>query len=153
MVLKDKLNNLIAEAIKAKENYKVKVLRLIKSEYQKFETSGNGKSLDDTEEIKILKKLQKQWKEELEAFIEAGRETFDLTLELKYLESFIPAELSEEEQKTVIQEVVERYLNGLPIEERRTMKHLGAIIKILNGMHPLISNKLISEYYRKAVGL
>lgn len=147
------IDGLIANAMKSKEEYKLKVLRLIKSEYQKFITSGSGKQLDDSNEIKILKKMQKQWKEELEAFIEAGRETFDLTLELKYLETFIPAEMSDEEQRNAALNIINRYLLGLPIEERRTMKHLGAIMKIINAEYPTISGKLVSEIYRVAVGL
>lgn len=151
--MKKELDTLIADALKAKENHKLKVLRLIKSEFQKFETSGSGKELDESNEVKILKKLQKQWKEELEAFIEAGRETFDLTLELKYLETFIPKELSEEEQKTIAQGIIDKYLRSLPVEERKTMKHLGAIMKIINTDNPMISGKLVSEVYRKTIGL
>lgn len=67
MILKDNLDTYIATAMTEgeKSKYKLKVLRLIKAEYQKFLTSGKDKVLDEATEIKILKKLQKQWKEEL----------------------------------------------------------------------------------------
>lgn len=150
-MIKGTLDTSIAEAIKNKESYKLKVLRLIKSEFQKFETSGKDKSLDEATEIKILKKMQKQWKEELEAFIEAGRDTFDLTLELKYLETFIPKEMTEEEQKEISKKIIDTYLLGLPIEERKGMKHLGAIMKIINKEYPLINGKIVSEVYRSII--
>lgn len=155
MILKDNLDTYIATAMteEEKSKYKLKVLRLIKAEYQKFLTSGKDKVLDEATEIKILKKLQKQWKEELEAFINAGRETFDLTLELKYLETFIPKEMSEEEQKNIAQSIIDKYLMSLPVDERKTMKHLGAIMKIINTDNPMINGKLVSEVYRKTIGL
>lgn len=151
-MLREQLNDMIALAMKSKQSSKLKVLRLIKSEYQKFITSGNNSELTDNEEIKILKKLQKQWKEELEAFINAGRDAFDLTLELKYLESFIPKELSEKEQKDIATVVIEKYLKGLPIEERVSMKHLGAIMKIINKEYTGIQGKLVSDLYKELIG-
>lgn len=153
MIIKSQLDNLIANAMTDGQKYKLKVLRLIKAEYQKFETSGKDKVLDDATEIKILKKLQKQWKEELDAFAAAGRSTMDLTLELKYLETYIPKEMSQEEQKEKAQLVINNYLKGLPVEERASMKHLGSIIKIINKEYSGIDGKLVSELYRKTVGL
>ena len=58
-MIKEKIDGLIAEAMKAKDSSKLKVLRLIKSEYQKFETTkdnkGNLNILDEGNEVKILK--------------------------------------------------------------------------------------------------
>lgn len=151
-MLKENIDNFIAELIKNKQSYKVKVLRLIKSEYQKFETSGKDKVLDDATEIKILKKLQKQWKEELELFNKAGRDTLHLTLELEYLESFLPKEMTEEEQREKAADIIEKYLTGLPIEERKSMKYLGAIMKIIKDNYPTIDGKIVSEVYKKLLG-
>lgn len=152
-MIKETLDSLIAEAMKAKNNSKLKVLRLIKAEYQKFITSGKDKELDDNSELKILKKLQNQWKEELEAFKTAGRNIVDLTVELEYLESFLPKEMSEEQQKEYAQKIIDVYLKGLPIEERASMKYLGAIIKIVNKEYPFINGKLVSELYKKTIGI
>lgn len=153
MILKDVLDPYIASAMRNKEDNKLKVLRLIKSEYQKFETSGNGRVLDEVNEVKILKKLHKQWKEELEAFIEAGRETFALTFEIKYLESFIPKEKSEEEQREDARKIIEKYMNTIPVENRKSMQHLGAIMKIVNKETPMLNGKLVSEVYREVIGM
>ena len=151
-MLKENINDLIAAAMKAREGNKVKVLRLIKSEFLKFLTTGSHKELTDAEEVKILKKLQKQWKEEIDAFNKAGREMPDLTLELEYLESFMPKEMSEGVQMEKANNIIEAYLKGLPIEERASMKYLGAVIKIINQEYPMIENKLISDLYKKATG-
>ena len=151
MIIKDKLDALISSAMTDEKKYKLKVLRLIKAEYQKFLTSGKDKVLDEAMEVKILKKLQKQWKEELEFFINAGRNTVDLTIELKYLETFIPKELSEEEQSNIATKVITKYLEGLSIEDRASMKHLGAIMKIINKDYPSVNGKIVSDNYRKII--
>ena len=76
----------------------------------------------------------------------------DLTLELEYLESFMPKEMSEGVQMEKANNIIEAYLKGLPIEERASMKYLGAVIKIINQEYPMIENKLISDLYKKATG-
>lgn len=150
-MIKDKLNTLIADALKSKENYKLKVLRLIKSEYQKFETSGADKKLDDSNEIKILKKMQKQWNEELDILTKAGRDNASLKEELEYLESFLPKEMTEAEQKSAAKHVIMKYLIGFPLEERQSMKHLGAIMKIMNKEYPMINGKIVSEVFKRII--
>ena len=152
-MIREQIDDMIALAMKAGKQHKLKVLRLIKAEYQLYETAAKDNYLDDVVEIKILKKMQKQWKEELDAFISAGRDTFDLDLELKYLESFIPKERSEEEKKDIATNVIEKYLRELPIEERPSMKHLGAIMKIINKEYADIEGKLVANLYKSIIGL
>lgn len=155
---KETIDNLIKDAMLNKKTVDLKVLRLIKSEYQTFSTTKNNKGnlnvLDDVAEIKILKKLQKQWKDELDAFIKAGRteEALKLGAELKTLETLIPAEPSQEEIENKIKSIIESYLLGLPIEERASMKYLGAIMKLVKADNPLVNGKLISEIYKKIIG-
>ena len=105
--------------------------------------------------IKILKKLHKQWKDEWQSFIDAGRtkEALELGAELKTLEALIPAEPSEEETEAKIKDVIENYLLGLPVEERKSMKHLGAIMKLVKADNPLADGKLVSSVYKKIIGL
>lgn len=152
---RETIDNLIKTAMLNKKTLDLKVLRLIKSEYQTYSTTkdnkGNLNVLDDTAEVKILKKLQKQWKDECEAFVKARRTKEALTLgaELKTLETLIPTEPSQEEIEDRIKTIIEHYLLGLPIEERSSMKHLKAIIKLSKVDNPLADNKLITKIYRK----
>jgi len=147
-IIKNNLDTFIAKVMKEQDNSKLKVLRLIKSEYQKFETSGADKKLDDSNEIKILKKMQKQWKEELDILTKAGRDNTSLKEELEYLESFLPKEMTEAEQKSAAKHVIMKYLIGFPLEERQSMKHLGAIMKIMNKEYPMINGKIVSEVFK-----
>lgn len=152
-MIRDLLDVFIAHAMKEEKDkkYKLRVLRLIKSEYQKYETSGKDKILDDANEIKILNKLRSQWKESIEAFKSNGRDVAELELEVKYLESLMPRELSIEEQKTKITEVINDYLKDVTEENRNSMKHLGAIMKIINSKYPSIGGKLVSEIYKQTI--
>ena len=154
---KEKIDTLIANAMKAKDNSKLKVLRLIKSEFQKFETTkdnrGNLNILSDANEIKILKKMYTQFTEETEAFKKAGRDVSLMEVENIYLKSFIPAEPSSEEQESLTRQVIETYLTGLPIEDRKGMKHLGPIMKIMKDTYPTIGGKMVSDIYKQIVGL
>lgn len=156
---RENIDELIKKAMLAQKKLDLKVLRLIKAEYQTFSTTkdnkGNLNVLDDVQEIKILKKLHKQWKDEWQSFIDAGRtkEALELGAELKTLEALIPAEPSEEETETKIKNVIESYLLGLPIEERKSMKHLGAIMKLVKADNPLADGKKVSEIYKKVINI
>lgn len=158
-MLKENIDKLIKKAILDENKADLKVLRLIKAEFQTFETSkdnkGNLNVLDDVQEIKILKKLHKQWKEEWKSFVDAGRtrEAFNLGAEVKTLESFIPAEPSEAETEAAIRKTIENYLLGLPVEERKSLKHLGAVMKLIKANNPLVEGKTVSDIYKKIIGL
>lgn len=156
---RETIDNLIKTAMLNKKTSDLKVLRLIKSEYQTFSTTkdnkGNLNILDDVAEVKILKKLQKQWKDEYTSFINAGRtkEALELNTELKVLEALIPEEPSREETEVKIKDIIEKYLLGLPIEERTSMKHLGAIMKLVKTDNSMADGKLVSEIYKKTIGV
>ena len=153
------IDNLIKTALLSDKRLDLKVLRLIKSEYQILSTTkdnkGNLNVLDNAQEVKILKKMQKQWKEEWQSFVNAHRttEALELGAELSVLEALIPKEASVEEQKSLAKGVIEIYLKGLPIEDRQSMRHLVAIMKIIRTEYPAIDGKLVSEVYKEMIGL
>lgn len=152
---KETIDDLIKTAMLNKKTLDLKVLRLIKSEYQTYSTTkdnkGNLNVLDDIAEVKILKKLHKQWKDEYEAFVKAGRTEEALTLgaELRTIEALIPTESSQEETEAKIKSIIEGYLFGLPVEERGSLKHLGAIMKLVKADNPMADGKLVAEIYKK----
>ena len=55
--MKNELNNLIREAMLAKDELKLRVLRFIKTEFTKFETAEHSTGLTEIEEQKILIKM------------------------------------------------------------------------------------------------
>lgn len=109
MILKEKITGDMIAAMKAKEEIKVSVLRLLKAAVMKFEVSGDKKKeATDEEVLQIIGKEVKQRKDSIEAYRKGGREELAVKeeAELKILQTYLPVQMSEEELKTVINQVV-----------------------------------------------
>ena len=156
-MLRETIDNLIKTALLNKRKTDLKVLRLIKSEFQTFETSkdnkGNLNVLDDVQEVNILKKLKKSWEDERDSFRDAGRDITELSSEINVLDALIPSEPSDEEYQTYVKDAIHNYMQGVPVEERKSMKHLGAILKILKTANPLLDSKKVSVIYKEILGI
>lgn len=103
MSLKEKIENDLKEAMKAKEAAKVSCLRLIKSAIKNKEIDVRG-TLDDAQTTAILSTLAKQRKESIEQFKKGGRD--DLVkqeeAELALLEVYLPKQMSEKELEEIV---------------------------------------------------
>lgn len=156
-MLRETIDNLIKTALLNKKKTDLKVLRLIKAEFQTFETSISNKGvinvLDDVQQINILKKLKKSWEDERDSFKNAGRDVTDLNAEIDVLNTLIPSEPSDEEYQVYVKDAIHSYMQGVPVEERKSMKHLGAIMKTLKAANPLLDSKKISVIYKEIIGI
>ena len=156
-MLKENIDGLIKTALLNKKKADLKVLRLIKSEFQTFETSKDNKGklniLDDVQEVNILKKLKKSWEDERDNFKNAGRDTTVFNEDIMILDALIPSEPSDEEYQTYVKDAIHNYMQDIPVEERKSMKHLGSIINILKTANPLLDSKKISVIYREIIGI
>lgn len=107
-MIKTELPHLIGEAMKSKDTLKLKVLRLIKSEFMKFETAKIVVVLDEVAEINILKGMIKQRNQSILLYLEANRK--DLAdqeqLEIDIIETFLPKMLSKDELNDVISSLI-----------------------------------------------
>src|SRR3989344_2636394 len=103
MSLKEKIENDLKEAMKAKESLKVSCLRLIKAAVKNKEIDVRG-ALDDAQITSIWSTLAKQRKESIEQFKKGGRD--DLVkqeeAELAILNSYLPKQMSEKEIEEII---------------------------------------------------
>lgn len=94
-------------AMKSKDKIALESLRALKSEFLLANTSGGG-DLNEADEIKIVQKLVKQRKDSAALFLEQERE--DLAspelAQAEILEQFLPTQMSEEELKKRIGEIV-----------------------------------------------
>lgn len=127
MNLTQKINNDIKAAMKAKEADKLTALRAIKSEILLAQTSGSNVELTEEAEIKILQKLVKQRKDSAETYQKAGRtELFEKEVtEAKYIEAYLPAQLSEKELIDIIKQIIEE-------TGANSMKDMGKVIGLVN---------------------
>lgn len=106
--LKVRLSSEMKAAMKAKEKERLKAIRSINAAIKQQEIDGQITIEDDAEVIKILVKMQKQRKDSLSQYEDAGRE--DLAsierFELEVIAEFLPQPLTEEEVKAIIEQAI-----------------------------------------------
>ncbi len=109
MSLELTVNTKIKEAMLGKREAELRTLRAIKAALLVEKTSGTFQGEMTAEaELKILQKLAKQRKDSLEIFEKQDRE--DLAVkereELAVIETFLPAQMSEDELRPIIAEII-----------------------------------------------
>ncbi|WP_333660551.1 GatB/YqeY domain-containing protein [Chishuiella changwenlii] len=108
MNLETQIMGQLKEAMKAKNTIALEALRAVKSELLLAKTSGSNGELSQDQEIALLQKLVKQRKEAAEQFTANARpELAEKELaQAEVIQQFLPAQLSDEELTTAIQEIV-----------------------------------------------
>jgi uncharacterized protein YqeY len=109
MSLEQKINEELKTAMKAKDEKTLRGLRAIKSAILLAKTSeGASGTLGEEDEIRLLQKLVKQRKDSLEIYRQQNRA--DLAQkeeeEIAVIEKFLPKQLSADELKAVLQEII-----------------------------------------------
>jgi len=121
------------DAMKSKNEAALRGLRAIKAEIIKAKTEpGAAGEISSEKEISMLQKMMKQRKDSLEIYQQQSRE--DLAKkeqeEIALIERFLPKQLSEEELKTEIQQVITETGASSPADMGKVM---GAATKKLAG--------------------
>lgn len=109
MTLLNTLNQDIKTAMKAKDKGTLDVLRLLKASVQNEEIS-KGEALSTEEEIAVLAREMKQRRDSVAEFKAANREDLIANVEagMTVVEKYLPAQLSEEEVREIVAEVIEQ---------------------------------------------
>lgn len=122
--------------MREKKAEELAVVRQIKSEIMKFETSSKGVEAGDADVLKVLNSLAKQHKESIDIYTKNNRE--DLLakekLELEVIESFLPSKFTGSELAELVASVVES-------TGASTKKDMGAVMK---GVREVVSAKGLS---------
>lgn len=135
MSLKTNIDNGIKDAMRAKDQDRLRTLRAIKAMILIEETAGTntGDNLSAEVEMKLLTKAAKQRRDSLEIFTSQGRE--DLARveqsELTIIEEFLPKQLSEDELRTRLEEIKTRLGASAPSDMGKMM---GVATKELSGL-------------------
>lgn len=113
MSIKDKIISDIKEAMKAKEQDKLRVLRSLKAKLMEKEISerkGGEAKLTDDQAVEVLMKAAKQRKESIEQFEDGGRDDLaeNEKAELKIIEAYLPEMMSEDEVREVVKEKIDQ---------------------------------------------
>lgn len=150
--MREDIDELIKESMKAKTRTRTEVLRAIKTAFLVHETQKNAKPLDEATEIAIIKKLRDQRIDNAEQYRMAGRQDlYDIEMQeslilneflLKFLEknNYVQAYL------TSIYRMSDK-IDSLAIPK----KNMGTIIKGMKDKFPAADGKQISDLVKSYV--
>jgi len=105
--LKQRINDSVKDAMRAKEKVRLKTLRLITSAIKQIEVDKRIE-LDDDAVIAVLEKMLKQRKDSIEAFEKAARtELADIEkAEVLIIQEFMPEQMSDAEVDALIDDAI-----------------------------------------------
>ncbi|MDX1585937.1 MAG: GatB/YqeY domain-containing protein, partial [Balneolaceae bacterium] len=112
MALKDQIMADLKQAMKNKEQDKLRVLRSLKAKLLEKEISERKEgeaSLSDEQTIEVLMKAAKQRRESIDQFKSGGRDDLveNEEMELEIIEDYLPKMLSEDEVRDVARQKIE----------------------------------------------
>jgi len=131
-------------ALKAGDKNRVSILRMIKSAVKNREIEKKA-PLDDDEVKAILKTFVKRGKESIDQFTKAGRTELveKETQELAVVRKYLPKQLSEEETKSMISDIVNELGAAGP-------KDMGKVMKaVMNKAKGLVDGKLANKLLKE----
>ena len=134
MSLEQQIQEAIKEAMKAKDAVALSANRAIKGEILLFKTAeGGAKEVTDGDILKMIQKLVKQRKEAAEQFVAGARQDLadNELAEAAALEKYLPKQLSPDEVKAKIQEIIAQ-VGATPIRDMG--KVMGVANKALAGL-------------------
>jgi len=123
MSLAEKIQSDIVVAMKARDDFKLSVLRMVKAAIQLKEVEKLRK-LDENESIQLLQTILKQRKESIDQFTKGGRPELaeKETKEAALIEQYLPAGASAEEMDAAV-------LKAIAETGANSMKQMGAVVK------------------------
>ncbi len=147
MNISERLSDDLKKALKAGEKEALSAIRMIKAAIKNKEIE-KGPPLGDEDINGVLASLARQRKESIEQFSKAGRQ--DLvekeTKELSIVQSYLPRQLTEEELREIIQDV---------IKETGAVgsKDMGKVIKsVMAKAKGQVDGKVVSELVKNLLG-
>jgi len=132
MTIQEQINNDIKVAMKAKNTDMLAALRAVKSAIMLEATKEGIAIVSDEVSLKLIAKLSKQRKDSATIFIEQKRQDLadDEINQLAYLKVYLPTELSEDEVREIVKEVIVQF-GALSSED--IGKCMGPLMSMLNG--------------------
>lgn len=125
MLLKEKIQEQLKEAMKSKDKARLRTLRMVIAALKNFEVEKMGEATDE-EVIQIIQKEVKKRKEAIEEYKKAGREDLAQSEreELEILMEYLPKQLTEDEIRSLALEVIKEV-------GASSLKDLGKVMKVI----------------------
>lgn len=132
MSIFDDVSTGMKDALRAKDTARLTALRGIRAAFLNEMKTDNAKSLSDEVCVKILRKLEKQRKESIEAFEAGGRaeRAAAETAELEVIQGFLPSLADEATTRAWVDEAIAATGASAPKDMGRVM---GAVMKAHGG--------------------
>lgn len=145
MNLAERIQSDLVEAMRARDELRLSVLRGIKSAIKLKEVE-KIKTLDESETIQILQMLVKQRKESIEQFTKGNRPELAAkeTKELGIIESYLPRGATETEMDAAISKAIAE-------TGANSMKQMGAVVKAAKStlQGKTVDGKILSDRVRE----
>lgn len=124
--LKDRINDALKTAMRAKEKERVAVLRLVMSEFKRIEVDERI-DVDDTRALALLDKMVKQRRDSEQQYLAAGRSELAAqeAYEISEIQAWLPVALSAAELETIVTQAIA----DAGVTEMRDMGKAMALIK------------------------
>jgi uncharacterized protein len=147
MSLAERIQKELTGAMKAKDELRLSVLRMIKSALKNKEIE-KIRPLEEGEALQVLQTLVKQRKESIEQFAKGGRQ--DLvdkeTKELAIVESYLPASATGAEMDTAVAKAIAE-------TGANSVKQMGAVVKAAKALleGKTVDGKTLSDRVRECL--
>ena len=148
MPLLAKIDEDLKTAMKAREELKVSTLRLLKDAISKAAIQKQKAVLDDAEVIAEIAKLVKQREESVAAYTKGNRPELAQKeqTEAKILQAYLPAQLSDEELKGIVQAAVKEAGGSGP-------QAMGVVMKlVMPKVAGRADGKRVNEIVKQSLG-
>ncbi len=149
-MLKEQLREEMKQAMLAKEELRLSVIRMLVSAitYYEIDKGGAGYEATDEDVLTVIGKQVKQRKDSIEQYEKAGRQ--DLAdkekAELALLEKYLPAQMGEDEIRPLVKDAIEQTGATTPADMGKVMAALKTSTK------GKADGSIVSRIVREALG-
>lgn len=147
-MLLEKIENDFKNAMRAKDNFAVSILRMLRAALQNAVIAKRPAALTDDDALKVIKSEVKKLQDALVDFERGGRADLveKTTREIKALRVYLPEEMSEEAVEQIVRRVVDVMKPSGPQDFGKIM---GAAMKEAGGR---VSGDVVSKIVKKLIG-
>jgi uncharacterized protein YqeY len=147
MAIQDEIETRLKAALRAKDQAALDVLRMLKSRVQEKTTAkGFSGELNDALWLEVIAAYQKQMKKAVGEYEKLGEpgavQLAKISFEVEYCATFLPAQLSEEDLRTLVRERMAE--NGVT-EAGQIGRLVGAVMKTHKGQVDAANVKRLAE--------
>lgn len=149
------VNQLIKEALLAKDKIALNAYKNLKTELQKVLTAKNAPEYSEALFMQVIAKYAKSLEDAIKQFSEAGRQDLvaDYTVELEVVKKLLPEPVNESDIISCLEMwMIENAEKGV-LESHNNIpkKAMGNAIKYIKSEFPTADGKMISEIVKKYI--